>query len=70
MIISVKVFPKSGRAEIIKIKNSEYKVYLKSAPENNKANLELLKVLKRYFKKDVSIKLGHTSRNKVVEVLE
>ena len=43
---------------------------LKSLPEENKANIELLKILKRYFKRDVSISSGHTSRKKVVEVLD
>jgi len=43
-------------------------VKLKSVPENNKANVELLKVLKKYFGFPVKIKSGFTSRNKVVEV--
>lgn len=69
MIIKVKVYPKSGRQDIVKINGLEYKVYLKSSPEKNKANVELCKLLQRYFKRKVRIKSGLTSRNKIVEVL-
>ena len=47
---------------------SFYLVHLKSPAENNKANIELLKMLKKYFGKDVKIKSGFASRNKIVEV--
>ena len=70
MIIKVKVFPKSGRGEVVSLSDSEYKVYLKSVPENNKANVELCKLLQRYFKSLVRIKTGLSSRNKIVEVLD
>lgn len=69
MIIHVKVHPSSGREEIIKINhNNEYKVYLKKHAENNKANIELLKLLKHHFKVDAKILKGITSRNKIIEV--
>ena len=68
MKIKIKVKPNSGKQEIIK-KDDFYLAYLKSSPENNKANLELLKLLKRYFKKDVKIKSGFTSRNKIIEII-
>ncbi len=73
MKLTIRCFPHSGRQEIEKIENSDsttnYKVYLKSNPEDNKANIELLKMLKKHFKA-TSIKLikGRTSRNKVVEI--
>lgn len=51
MIIQIKVYPNSGREEIVRISENEYKVYLKKPAENNKANVELIKMLKRYFKK-------------------
>ena len=67
MKIKVKVKPNSGKQEIIK-KDNFYLVYLQSSPENNKANIELLKLLKKHFKKEVRIKSGFTSRNKFVEI--
>lgn len=69
-MIKVSVKTNSGKQEVVKISNDEFKVFLKSVPENNKANLELLKVLKKYFKKEVKIKSGFSSRKKSVEVLE
>ncbi|MDD5193027.1 MAG: DUF167 domain-containing protein [Candidatus Nanoarchaeia archaeon] len=68
MIIKIKVFPKSGREEIIKISEAEYKVYLKKSPEDNRANIELLKLLKDYFKKNINIIKGARSRNKIIEI--
>ena len=68
MIIQVKVYPHSGREEVVKINEKEYKVYLKKPAEDNKANIELVKLLKRHFKKEVKIVKGLTSRNKIVEI--
>ena len=68
MIIKIKVKAHSGKQEVNKIKNNEYLVYLKSVPENNKANVELIKLLKGYFKKEVKIKTGLHSKIKTIEV--
>ena len=67
--MKIKVKPNSGKQSIEK-KGDLYLVNLKSAPENNKANLELVKLLKKYFKKDIKIKSGFTSRNKFVELID
>ncbi len=67
MKIKIKVKPNSGEQNVEE-KEDFYIVKLKSAPENNKANLELVKLLKKYFKKQVNIKSGFSSRNKVVEI--
>ena len=67
MKIKIRVKPNSGRQEIVKTGES-YVVYLKSAPEKNKANAELVNLLRRHFKKEVRIKLGATSRNKIIEL--
>lgn len=70
-IIKVKVKPNSGKQEIVESKTSEgYVVSLKSAPENNRANIELTKVLEKYFKKKIKIKSGFTSRSKLIEVID
>ncbi|MEK6895500.1 MAG: DUF167 domain-containing protein [Nanoarchaeota archaeon] len=69
MIISVKVKPSSGKQEIIKESENDYIVYLKSPPEDNKANAELIKILKKHFAaKEVKIKSGKTSKKKLVEI--
>jgi len=69
MIIKIKAKP-SSKKQSIKRKEDFYLVKLKSAPENNKANLELIKLLKKHFKKDVKIKSGFTSRRKIVEIID
>jgi hypothetical protein len=68
MIIQVKVHPSSGREEIIKVTDNSYKIYLKKPAEDNKANIELLKILKKEFKKEARIIRGLTGRNKVIEI--
>ena len=68
MKIKVKVKPNSKEQSIEK-KENFYLVKLKSLPKDNKANLELIKLLKKHFKKDVKIKSGFTSRRKIVEII-
>ncbi|MFA7707691.1 MAG: DUF167 domain-containing protein [Candidatus Pacearchaeota archaeon] len=68
MIIKVKVKPHSGKQEIEKISDNEYKVSLKSFPEDNKANIELIKIMKKHLKKDIKIIKGLKSREKILEV--
>ena len=67
MKIKIKVKPNSLRSEILE-EDGKYIAYLKSSPVNNKANVELLKLLKKFFKGDVKIKSGFTSKNKIIEV--
>ena len=67
MIIKIKVRPNSGKQKIVK-NGESYDVYLKSSPENNKANVELLKLLQRHFDKKVRIKSGLKSRIKTIEL--
>lgn len=69
MIIKIKAKPNSGRQEIVK-NEKDYTAYLKSPPEDGKANTELLKMLKKYFGKQAKIKSGFTSRNKIIEILD
>lgn len=68
MIIEVKVVTNAKKEEIIKIENNKYKVSLKEKAENNKPNIELLKLLKKYFGKNVKIIRGLKSRNKIIEI--
>lgn len=68
MIIQVKVYPNSGKEEIIKENGEFYKVFLKKPAQDNKANIELLKLLKKHFKNEVKIIKGLKSRNKIIEI--
>ena len=68
MKIKIKLHPNSSQEKIKMLKNNEYEVWIKEKPLDNKANLELVKILKKHFKKDAKIKSGFTSRNKIVEM--
>jgi uncharacterized protein (TIGR00251 family) len=80
MIIRVKVKPNSGEQSVqriflpqIGVSSSPEEVYyvkLKSLADEGRANLELVKVLKEHFGKQVKIKSGFNSRTKFVEILE
>ncbi len=41
---------------------------VKRKPIDDKANIKLVKMMKKYFKKNVKLKSGFTSRNKILEV--
>ena len=71
MIIKIKVKPNSGKQEIVKVEENEYLVCLKQKAEDNEANTELIKLMKKYFKKDsvedIKIIKGLKGRNKILE---
>ncbi len=71
MIINIKTKPNSSQPKLEKISDNEYKAYIKSPPENNKANIELINLLSREFKIPVSnIKIKNPkSKNKVIEII-
>ncbi len=69
MIIKIKVYPNSGREEIIKGSDDSYRVYLKKPACDNKANIELIKFLKKYFMKDIKLIKGLKSRDKIIELI-
>ncbi len=67
MIADVAAVPKSGRFSV-SFKDGKVKIFLKSAAEGNKANLELVKELSKLLHAPVRIVSGHTSRRKRVEL--
>ncbi len=68
MRVKIKVKPNSKKQEIVQITDCEYKVNLKEKAENNKTNIELLKLLRKHFGKEVRLIKGLKSKNKIVEV--
>ena len=69
-LINIKVIPKAKKQKIVQEEN-RLKVYLKSPPEDGKANKELIKVLSEYFKTNkerIQIIKGKFSRNKVIKI--
>jgi uncharacterized protein (TIGR00251 family) len=72
MIINVKISPRSSRNEININSDGSLKIYLTSAPVDNKANEALIKMLAEHFKvgkTKIKIVRGRTSKNKVIEIL-
>ncbi len=66
MIADVTAVPKSGRFSV-SLKDGKVKIFLKSAAEGNKANMELVKELSKLLGAPVRIVSGHTSRRKRIE---
>ncbi len=67
MILEVIVVPNSKRFAISR-KDGKIKVHLRSPPENNKANMELVKELSSLLGCDVSLISGHTSKRKKLSI--
>ncbi|TSA46014.1 DUF167 domain-containing protein [bacterium] len=71
MRIYAKVTPRSGKNEVIKISEGEYKVKVTAPPEKGKANEKVVELLAYYFKvpkSSINIVGGKTSRVKLVEI--
>jgi len=71
MIINVRVKPGSSEQKIFKISENKFLILLKSKPENNKANIEMINLISKYFKvpyTKIKIKLGLTGLKKTVEL--
>ncbi|MDD5178250.1 MAG: DUF167 domain-containing protein [Candidatus Nanoarchaeia archaeon] len=64
--LNIKVKPNSKKNEI-NLKDGIYEIKIKAPPEDNKANLELIKFLSKKFNTKVKIKSGLTSKNKVIQ---
>ena len=69
MMIKIKVHANSSKEEIKKINDKEYEIWLKQKPIDNQANNALIKLLKKYFKKNIKIKSGLKSKNKIIEII-
>ena len=62
--IAIKVRPNSSQSKIIE-ENGDIVVYVKSPPENNKANIEVIKLFSRLYK-NVRIASGFSSKKKLL----
>ncbi len=70
---SVKVKPNSKKQAIIEEEDGSLTVHLKSPPVDGKANQELVELLAKKFavpKSHITIRLGLSGRNKLVEIQE
>lgn len=70
MRIIVEVKPGSIKEKVILIEDNKYRVEVKAKPEKGKANKAILKLLKKYFGKEVVMIGGYTSNIKLLELNE
>jgi uncharacterized protein YggU (UPF0235/DUF167 family) len=72
MRLQVRVKTNSGKQEIEDFGDRRYLVYLKSAPENNEANIELIKLMAKHIgvpSTKVKIISGMTGSDKTLEIV-
>jgi len=68
--LQVKVIPKSGRSAL-KFEGNLLKVWLKAAPEDGKANDELVRILADKLgiaRSEIEMIRGFSSKNKLVDI--
>jgi uncharacterized protein (TIGR00251 family) len=70
MLIKIEVKASAKVEELKVIENNYYKIRVKASREKGKANRAVIKILKKYFGKDVRIVSGHSSTVKVLEVVD
>jgi uncharacterized protein (TIGR00251 family) len=71
--LKITVIPRAQRREVIDLGGDHFRVKLTSAPEKDKANRELIRVLAQHFgvkKSAVTIKTGQKSRHKIIKILQ
>lgn len=72
MRINVKIKPHSYKESVEKIDDVNFNVAVREPPERGKANAAIEKALANYFKiakSRVHVVSGHSSRNKMLEIL-
>ena len=69
MKIKIKLHSNSSQKKIERIDEDKFEVWIKEKPIENKANVTLIKFLKKYFNRDIKIIKGLKSKNKIIEVL-
>ena len=67
--IIVKANAKENKIEGFDINKNAYIVRIKAKPEDNKANIEIIKFLSKQLKKKVRIASGLKSKEKIIEAI-
>lgn len=71
MKVHVKVKPNSSKQQIVSFGDFRYLVYLKSPPEDNKANIELLNLMSKNLgvpPNKMHISFGKSSDEKIIDI--
>ena len=67
MRMEIKVVPGAGADEVSE-KGGVLTVRVKAQAKDNKANISVLRLLRKHFGKEVRLRSGLTSKKKVVEI--
>ena len=69
-LVNAKIIPHSSKFEIAAYspERNELKIRVKSKPENNKANLELVKKLSKQLRQTVAIEKGFRNSHKILRI--
>lgn len=72
MLIKIKVYPETRREEVKKIKEDKFELFIRARAQNNEANTRVLEIVAEIFPQNKGIRIikGHTTPNKIIEVLE
>lgn len=68
--ILVRTNAKENKLECFDKEKGVYRLDIKARPENNKANVEIIKFFSKMLKKEVMIASGYKSRENTIKVLE
>ncbi|MBT4540653.1 YggU family protein [Candidatus Woesearchaeota archaeon] len=70
-LLKIIVKPNSNKSEIIGYDDSKQgvKVNIKAPADKNKANIEVVKFFSKLLKKEVKIKTGLTSKEKILKIM-
>lgn len=68
--IIVKPNSRENKIEGFDKDRNAYRISIKSKPEDNKANIEVIKFLSKLLKKKVKIASGFKSKEKIVEIID
>ncbi len=72
MKIFIKVYPNSKEEKITKKDDGGFSVRVKAPAQEGKANKAVVNILSKHFKvskNSIIIKAGHSSKNKIIEIL-
>lgn len=72
MKISVHVKAGAREERVEKVSETEYRVSVKAPPIEGKANDDVIRILADYFrvsKLQIRIVVGHTAKNKILEII-
>ena len=68
--IIVKPNSKNNKIEGFDKERNAYRVCVKAKPQENKANIEIIKFLSKLLKKKVKISSGLKSKEKIIEIVD